>query len=580
MKSCSPLPQADRERIVELLFPDLKELPTLDELEKRYPERNLPAGAIVSRVAPSPTGYAHLGLIYMSIFNYRMAKQTGGVFIVRIEDTDTQREKQGAKDLIARAIYRHKIAAHEGLISDDTGAVFQRGEYGPYVQSERKAIFRAACVHLVRNGLAYPCFATAAELDETVELQKAQKLRPGYYGAFAKWRDASLADIEAQVRAGVPAVIRFRSFGSPDRRVVWQDGAKGETSFPEYDIDPVILKSDGQSLYHLAHMVDDHFMRVTDVVRGEEWLSSVPLHLQLFEAFGWKTPRYTHLAHMMKQVVTQEVDPESGKTIEKVSKRKLSKRHDPDADVAYFRQLGYPPDTIVEYLLNILNSAFEDWRKANPDKSNEEFQLTYDKLSPSGALSDLVKVASVSKEVIAKFSAEEVFNSSLTWAKEFDAELAKLLEANKEFSIRCLGIERGGPKPNKRIANWGEIKDQIGYMFDGVFEKIQHFEFPENVAKADCSAVIKGFLQSFAITDSKDTWFAKCKELAASLGFAADMKEYKKNPAGFKGSISDVTTILRVATTGRRQTPDLWEIMQVLGDKVVRGRLNRSFLGD
>lgn len=575
MKSSSPLSEADRNKLVEILFPDHKALPTIEQLEAKYPKRNLPQGGIVCRVAPSPTGFAHIGLIYMSIFNYRVACQTGGVFIVRIEDTDTQREIKGATQTIARAISRFKIDAHEGLVLNDKGEVVQRGSYGPYVQSERKDVYRAACVHLVRSGLAYPCFCTPEELEEVSEMQRLQKIRPGYYGAFAKWRDAPVEKIEAELKTGKPFVIRFRSFGLQDNRVTWNDGVRGKTSFPEHDVDTVVLKSDGQSLYHLAHLVDDHFMRVTDVIRGEEWLSSVPLHIQLYEAFGWECPRFTHMSHMMKMDVTSEVDPETGKTVEKQSRRKLSKRKDPDADVAYFEKHGYPADSVIEYLLNIINSNFEDWRRANPEKRHGEFPLSFEKLPPSGALADLVKLGSVSKEVIAKYTADEVYSEALAWAKSFDSELFELLSKYRDFSTKVLGIERGGVKPNKRIATWGDLKEQIGYMYEEGYSKLQKFDFPENIAASDRAAIIKAFMSSYSASDNKEVWFAKCKEFAAPLGFAIDMKEFKKNPAAFKGSISDVTTILRVAITGSRQTPDLWEIMQVLGTQKSMARLER-----
>lgn len=576
MKSISPLSDADRVKLVEMLFPDYKNLPTLEQLEAKYPKRELPTGAIVCRVAPSPTGFAHIGLIYMSTFNYRIAVQTGGVFIVRIEDTDTQREVVGAREKIGRAISHFDLDAHEGLVlNKKTGEVFQRGSYGPYIQSERKDVYRAACAHLIKTGLAYPCFSTPQELEEVSELQRIQKIRPGYYGAFAKWRDASVEKIEAELKAGKSFVVRFRSFGLPDQRVTWQDGVRGKTSFPEQDVDPVILKSDGQSLYHLAHLVDDHFMRVTDVIRGEEWLSSVPLHIQLYEAFGWECPRFAHLSHMMKIDVVSEVDPDTGKSVERHARRKLAKRKDPDANVDYFVKSGYPSDAVIEYILNILNSTFEDWRRANPDKPHQEFPLSFEKLAPSGALADLVKLASVSKEVVARYTAEQVYSETLSWSKSFDPELYALLEKYRDFSIRCLGIERGGVKPNKRIATWADVKDQIGYMYEEGYSKLEKFDFPENVSAADRAAVIQAFVKSYSAADNKDVWFAKCKEFSGLLGFATDMKEFKKNPAAFKGSISDVTTILRVAITGSRQTPDLWEIMQVLGVERSLARLSR-----
>jgi glutamyl-tRNA synthetase len=576
METTSPLSLADRTRIAQLVFPNFETFPSLTDLEKRYPPRQLPPGAIVTRVAPSPTGFAHIGFVFMSLVNQRMAHQTGGRFLLRVEDTDAKREVAGAFDTIVRTLSSFDLDPDEGFMKTSEGGFEERGEYGPYLQSSRTEIYRTIGYHLVCNGFAYPCFCTEEELEHASELQVKQKVRPGYYGRWATWRDASLEKIEKALGEGKPFVIRLRSFGDHRSRVSWNDGVKGAMSLPSNDLDIVILKSDGQSLYHLAHAIDDHFMRITNVIRGDEWVSSVPVHLQIFQACNWDAPHYSHLSTIQKQEMVTETDEETGQTVERQSKRKLSKRKDPEANVEFYLQSGFPVGAVIEYLLNIANPDFEDWRRANLNAPIREFKVKLEKLSPSGALADMVKLTSISKDFIARLDLEEMYSQGLEWAKRFDPPLGTLMEKYPEFTKHCLNIERGGAKPSKRIATWLDLRPQTAWLFEEVFAEHKDFPFPEQVALQDRAAILEGFLSSYSPEDNRDVWFEKIRALASQLGFAPEMKTFKANPQGFKGHIGDVTMVLRVATAGSRQSPDLYEVMQVLGPKQVSARLKNS----
>ena len=575
MQTTSPLSAAEREELATLLFPDAANLPTVESLEQRYPLRNLAPEAMVTRVAPSPTGFAHIGFVYTSLINRRFAHQTGGKFLLRIEDTDTKREVSGAFETIINTLATFGLDPDEGFVRGKSAQFEEIGDYGPYLQSNRRDIYRAMTLHLIRTGFAYPCFSTEEELTRANELQTLQKVRPGYYGKWAVWRDAPLAKIKSALTEGKPFVVRLRTFGEPTQRVTWSDGVKGEMSMPESDLDIVILKSDGQSLYHLAHAMDDHFMRITHVVRGDEWVSSVPTHIQIFKAFGWHHPHYSHLSTIQKLEMVKELDEETGQEVERQSKRKLSKRKDPEANAAYYAEMGFPPGAVIEYLLNIANSDFEDWRRANPDAPDTGFQIKLGKLSPAGALADTVKLASISKEVIGRMPIEHLHTAAVGWAQRYDEPLAALMERDPEYTRRCLNIERGGKKPSKRIATWKDLRPQIGWLFDEIFGSISTFDYPETISPEDRKAIVAEFLKTYNPTDDRDTWFGKCKEVAKSLGFAAEMKEYKAAPLNFKGSIGDLTMVLRVAIAGSRQSPDLHETMQVLGLERLKQRLLR-----
>ncbi len=570
---CSNLSIEQRSELRKLLFPAWADLPSLSSLEALYPKRSLAPAAIISRVAPSPTGFAHIGLVFAALVNRRLAQQSGGAFILRVEDTDEKREIEGAFEAIVDALKKYHLTPDEGFIIPAPGQYSEIGEYGPYLQSKRKAIYRAHAMHLVEQGLAYPCFCTEQELQEIARTQTERKLRPGYFGRWAKWRDAPLENIKSELAAGKPFVIRLRAFGDYNTRISWNDGLKGAMSVPQNDLDVVILKSDGQSLYHLAHMVDDHYMRITHVIRGDEWLSSVPLHLQLYQAFAWEPPQFAHLSTIQKAEMVTETDEETGETVTRQSKRKLSKRKDPEANVTFYFEQGFPADAVLEYLLNLANSDFEDWRKAHPETPHSEFILKLGKLSSAGAIADVVKLASISKDLISRMETNNVYEQGLEWAKHFDPELATLMERDADYTKASLAIERGGKKPSKRIGTWQDLRPQIGWMYEELFSQIATFPFPENIPVADRRAIAEAFMASYGPADTKDDWFGKIKSVATKLGYAADMKDFKANPAAFKGNVSDVAMVLRVALSGSPMTPDLHEVMRIMGVERVKGRL-------
>ena len=573
MISISPLPESDRERLVRAIFLDYDSLKSLTEIENRFPKRSLADQAAVTRVAPSPTGFAHIGLIYAAIFNRCLAKQTGGVFILRVEDTDTKREVEGAFELLTDALQSFDQAPDEGYVREADGSIKEVGKYGPYKQSERKDIYRAAAAHLVRQGLAYPCFCSEEELKEMATDAMAKKMRPGYYGPYARWRDRSVDEVETELKKGGPFVVRFRAAAAPREKISWKDGVKSNVSMPANDLDSVILKSDGQTLYHLAHLVDDHFMRITDVIRGDEWVSSVPLHLQLYTAFGWEAPRFTHLSTVQKLEEIKEIDEETGKEVVRTSKRKLSKRKDPEASVSFYHESGYPKEAVVEYLLNLLNSNFEDWRRANPSLPWASFVVSTEKLSTAGALADPVKLADISKDLVSRWSAKDILESALRWTSVHDKEFFALLSENKAYSEHVLNIERGGAKPIKRIAVWSDVKAHYGFMFDEIFSETKEFAFPERYSADLVKKVLAGYLEKYDPSLPKDAWFNQCKDVAEAMGFAREVKQFKQEPDKFPGHVGDVTMLLRIAISGSKETPDLYECMAVLGVERTRARI-------
>ena len=539
--------------LADLIFPNAKEITYYEE---KYPERNLPEGAIVTRYAPSPTGFMHIGGLYQGLIAEKIANQTQGVFFLRIEDTDQKREIENGVTEIVQSLKDYGIKAHEGMVTNSE----EEGNYGPYKQSQRKEIYQAYAKYLIEQGKAYPCFCTPEEVEEIRNKQEVAKIRPGYYGVWAKCRNLTVEEMIEKIKAGESYIIRFKSPGREDRKIKHKDVIKGNVEFPENDQDIVIIKADGLPTYHFAHAIDDHLMRTTHVIRGDEWLSSVPLHLQLFQSLGFKAPKYAHIAPIMKN--------DNG------NKRKLSKRKDPEAAVSYYAEQGIPKEAVKEYLLNIANSTFENWRRANPDKSTDEFDLQLNKMSVSGALFDMVKLLDVSKIVISKMTAQEVYENTLTWAKKYDEELAKTLEKNKEYSLKVLGIERGNKKPRKDIAKWSDVKENISYMYTELFEK-DTSEYPYQVInqKEDIDKILELYITKYYDeNDDKQTWFDKIKELAGGMGYAKEVKEYKANPEQYKAHVGDVSTVLRVALTKRTNTPDMFEIMQVLGKKEIERR--------
>ena len=563
----------DYKDLANLIFPDAKEIAYYEE---KYPERNLPEGAIVTRYAPSPTGFMHIGGLYQALVARTLAKETGGVFFLRVEDTDQKREiEKGVTDIV-NALKDFDMAPDEGMISDSE----EIGNYGPYKQSLRKDIYQAYAKYMIEQGKAYPCFCTTEDGEEMRKKQESAKVRPGYYGAWAKCRNLSVEEMAEKIKAGVPYIVRFKSPGREDRKIKHKDVIKGNVDFPENDQDIVIIKADGLPTYHFAHAVDDHLMRTTHVIRGDEWLSSVPLHLQLFHELGFKAPKYAHISPIMKN--------DNG------GKRKLSKRKDPEAAVSYYKEQGIPADAVKEYLLNIANSTFENWRRANPDKKIEEFDFQLNKMSVSGALFDMVKLLDIGKTVISKMTAEEVYDNSLKWAKEYDNELAEMLEdsdsnenanndgnseGKRDYALKVFGIERGNKKPRKDVARWSDVKENIEYMYDDKFYgKTQEYPYQPAIAdKEDITKILRLYVEKYYDqNDDKQTWFDKIKALAVEMGYAGEVKEFKANPGMYKAHVGDVSTVLRVALTSRTNTPDMYEIMQVLGKDRVEKRFEKA----
>ena len=542
----------DYKDLANLIFPDAKDI---SYYEEKYPERNLPEGAVVTRFAPSPTGFVHIGGLYQALVARTIAEKTGGVFFLRVEDTDQKREVENGVTGIVNSLKDFDMAPDEGMISDTE----EIGNYGPYKQSLRKDIYQAYAKYMIEQGKAYPCFCTPEDGEEMRKKQETAKVRPGYYGVWAKCRNLSVEEMAEKIKAGVPYIIRFKSPGREDRKIKHKDVIKGNVDFPENDQDIVIIKADGLPTYHFAHAVDDHLMRTTHVIRSDEWLSSAPLHLQLFHELGFKAPKYAHISPIMKN--------DNG------GKRKLSKRKDPEAAVSYYKEEGVPTDAVKEYLLNIANSTFENWRRANPDKPMEEFDFQLNKMSVSGALFDMVKLLDIGKTVISKMTAEEVYKYSLGWAKEFDKELAEMLE-DKDYALKVFGIERGNKKPRKDIAKWSDVKNNIEYMYDDKFYgKTQEYPYQPAISdKEDISKILDLYIEKYYDeNDDKQTWFDKIKALAVEMGYAGEVKEFKANPGMYKAHVGDVSTVLRVALTSRTNTPDMYEIMQILGkDRIAK----------
>lgn len=536
--------------LAELLFPDVTETP--EDMEQKFPPRVLPEGAVVSRAAPSPTGFVHLGNLVQGLTSERMSHQSGGVMFLRVEDTDAKREVPGAVETLIDALSHYHIEFDEGATVDG-----DRGQYGPYRQSRRAAIYHVYAKKLVQEGRAYPCFCTEEELVKMHEEQEAEKANFGYFGRWAVWRDRSMEDIRAMLDAGHPWVLRFRSEGSIEHKIKFTDLIKGNLELTENDIDHVLLKSDGIPTYHFAHAVDDHLMHTTHVVRGDEWLPSLPFHIQLHQALGFRPPKYLHIGPLQKMDGT--------------SKRKLSKRKDPELALTFYKAEGYPVESIYEYLLTILNSNFEDWRRANPALPASEFKFSYKKMNPAGALFDVMKLRDVSKDVISRMSADAVYQEVLTWAGEFDPEFASSLGAQPELARAALAIGRGGKKPRKDFAIWREVRGYMGFFFDELFTVED--AYPEQFAPAVIRAALEAFLASYDPADEQNVWFDKIKAVADSLGFASDMKAYRAAPEQYPGSVADISMFLRIAVTGKQNSPDMYEVMRVLGADRVRARI-------
>ncbi len=527
--------------LAELLFPEVTE--TCDEVQARYPQRNVPEGAVVTRMAPSPTGFVHLGNLVQGMISERMAHQSGGVLFLRVEDTDAKREVPGAVEVLLSSLKHYNIIFDEGATIDGDS-----GNYCPYRQRQRAAVYHVFAKKLVSEGKAYPCFCTEEELAAIREQQEANKENTGYYGKYAAWRDRSIEEIQEKLDVGCPWVLRFKSEGSISNQFKFDDLVKGKLTITENDVDHVLLKSDGIPTYHFAHAVDDELMHTTHVVRGDEWLPSLPFHIQLFKALGFKLPKYVHIGPLMK--------------MDGNSKRKLSKRKDPELALTYYKGEGFPVQAMREYLMTVLNSNFEDWRRANPDADIETFKFSPKKLNPAGSLFDYAKLVDVSKNVISRMNADTVYTLLVEWAEEFDAAFAALLTADPEYAKKILAIGRGGKKPRKDLATWLDAKPYMGLFYDELLEKPQ---FDEKFSKELIEAILNKYLTAYDAADDAATWFNKVKAITEEVGFTTDMKAYKQNPDAFPGTVADVSTILRQAITGKTNSPDLYTVTTILG---------------
>ncbi len=544
----------DNEKLADLLFgPDIL---TPEECELRYPPRELPEGARVTRFSPSPTGYLHIGGLFGALVDFLTARVSGGLTYLRIEDTDKKREVADGVSAIINGFKNFGLEFDEGVTGFDT----EKGDYGPYTQSKRVEIYHAIAKRLVQEGKAYPCFCTADELSVIREEQEnGGAAITGYFGKWAKCRNLSFEEQKRRIEAGEPYVLRFRSEGDENKRIVFDDLIRGKIEMPENIIDEVLLKSDGVPTYHFAHVCDDHFMRTTHVIRGEEWISSVPKHIALFKACGYRVPKYAHTPQVMK------IDEETG------AKRKLSKRKDPEAAVSYFVEQGYPKESVIEYIMTLLNSNFEDWRRANPSEDCWKFPFNLKKMSVSGCLFDMAKLNDVSKNIISHMTADEVLSSVLDWAQKYDGELYTLLDSDRDFARGIFSIDRDCPKPRKDIASWEQVKDFVSYFYDGLYTP--DYTLPENIGAGDAAAILEKYTGEFDINDDKDAWFARIKAMCEPLGYTPNVKEYKKDPSAFKGHVGDLSTVIRIAVTSRRNTPDLHSIIRLLGEDRVRARL-------
>lgn len=542
----------DYNALADLLFPQVTMTP--EDMEAKYPPRNVPEGAVITRMAPSPTGFVHLGNLVQGLTSERMAHQSGGVLFLRVEDTDAKREVPGAVEVLINTLKHYGISFDEGASLDG-----DRGDYGPYRQRQRAEIYHVYARKLVQEGKAYPCFCTEEELAAMREKQEAAKETTGYYGPYAIWRDRPLEDVAARLDAGDPWVLRFRSTGDGVRQFKFRDLVKGDLTVTENNIDQVLLKSDGIPTYHFAHAVDDHLMRTTHVVRGDEWLPSLPFHIQLFQALGFKLPKYVHIGPLMKMDGT--------------SKRKLSKRKDPELALTYYKAQGFPVQAVYEYIMTLLNSNYEDWRRANPTAPASSFTFSPKKLNPAGNLFDYAKLTDVSKNEIAKMDAETVYKLLVQWAEEFDPDFGEKLKADPDYARAILAIGRGGKKPRKDIATWLDAKPYMGFFYD---EYMTRPVFDPKFSGQTVRAALEMFLERYDSQDDSAAWFQKVKAITTDLGFTTDMRAYKADPDAFPGTVADVSGFLRMAVTGKDASPDLYTVMKLLGYERTCDRIRKA----
>lgn len=543
----------DYKQLAERLFPDVTT--TVDDLEARYPARDLAEGAMITRLGPSPTGFIHIGNLYGALIDERLAHQSGGKFLLRIEDTDDKRKVEGAEALIIRAMEYFGIHFDEGVtLSGD------KGDYGPYHQSERVEIYQAVAKQLVAQGKAYPSFATEEDLAKIREAQEAQKLNTGYYGIWATDRNLTLEEIEEKLAAGEEWTLRLRAAGNPEETRAIPDGIRGHVTIHPNDQDFVLLKTNGVPTYHFAHVCDDHFMRVTHVVRGEEWLATLPFHIELFETLGWEHPVYCHTAHLMK------ID-EAG------TRRKLSKRKDPEMALSFYEEKGFFPEAVREYIMILLNSDYEEWRLANPDTPLEDFPVHLDKMATSGALFDMVKLEDVSKETLVRLDEATIADFVIAWAEKYQPDVASVIAPQRDDFVKLLAIGRDGKKPRKDLMNAEQIVQFTKYFFDEWFT--QEDALPENIPAEEAAAILEDYLATYDHSDDNEVWFGKIRTITENRGYAVRPKDYKKNPDAYKGHVGDVSTVVRLAITGRRNSPDIWAIQQVLGEEKTIARVKQ-----
>ncbi len=544
----------DNKKMAQLLFPN--ELKTPEYYEALYPKRNLPEGARVTRLGPSPTGFIHLGNLFGAITDERLAHQSGGVFFLRIEDTDNKRAVEGAEEVIVNTLSYFGVHFDEGALLGG-----EKGDYGPYHQRCRAEIYHTFAKELVLRGLAYPCFCTEEELSSMREKQMALKENFGYYGKWARHRNITFEEAQKYISEGKSFVLRLRAPEKSEKTFTVEDGIRGKLTMPENDQDIVLLKSDGIPTYHFAHVVDDHLMRTTHVVRGEEWLATLPVHVQLFNLFGWELPVYCHTAQLMK--------------FDGGVKRKLSKRKDPELSLDFYKSEGYLPGAVWEYMMTVLNSNFEQWRIENPHTPIDEFKFTTEKMGNSGSLFDIDKLNDVSKNYIATLDAQTVYDYITAWAKDCDAEYFNMLTEDKAFTLAMIAIGRGGEKPRKDIKNWKQSKEFYSFFFDNTF--VPEDPYPENVSEDDRKEILQKYLKTYDHSDDQSTWFSKIRIIGEEMGYAPQPKLYKKNPELYKGHVGDVSGAIRIAITGRSNSPDVWCIQQVLGEKRTVERIKKAY---
>ncbi len=543
------------QELASLIFPEITE--TIADLEKRYPPRNLPVGAMVTRFAPSPTGFLHTGSLFAATISSKCASQSHGVFYIRLEDTDQKREVAGSGDSLIKQMAKFGVVPNEGYFGDDE----EKGQYGPYIQSQRADIYKVVIKYMLEQNMAYPCFCTPDELATMRKEQEQIKDNFGYFGKYAKCSLLSPEEAIERIKNGEPFVIRFRSTGNHENKIILNDAIRGVIEIAQNDQHIVIYKSDGLPTYHFAHLVDDHFMRTTHVTRGEEWMPSVPIHIELFNAMNWPAPTYAHLPVIMK--------------LDNGNRRKLSKRKDLEAAVSYFLEQGYPVEGFMEYLFTIANSNFEAWRDANPTISRDEFILSFDKMSLDGALFDLAKVQNLCKEYLGAMTTKDFSASAYAWAKEYDSELASIIERDYNYFAQIVSIEREKENPRKDYEKYSDIKKLVLFFYNDYYKQMvdDALVFPENLKKEDIIKILEVYKESFSLELDEESWFNQMKEVAVKCGFAATPKEWKKNKELFPGHVGDIAAVLRVVITLRMQSPNLYYVMKILQKEQVTKRL-------